>query len=67
MLQLHQLPENDLYVSTSEPPEWCEIEEQRRTWWVIYLVDRLTSATTGWPVLINEADVRGYPFRKVCC
>lgn len=59
MLQLHRLPENDSYISASAPLDWCEIEEQRRTWWVIYLVDRLTSATTGWPALINDQDVSG--------
>lgn len=40
------------------PKEWSELEERRRTWWAIFCSDRLVSATTGWPTLIDENDVR---------
>lgn len=37
--------------------EWSDLEEQHRTWWAIFCSDRLVSATTGWPILIDEHDV----------
>lgn len=40
------------------PKEWSELQERRRTWWAIFCSDRLVSATTGWPTLIDENDVR---------
>ncbi|KAI0163069.1 fungal-specific transcription factor domain-containing protein [Pestalotiopsis sp. NC0098] len=55
--QLHKLPGNDHYLQESMPPEWWEIEEQRRTWWALFNTDRLLSATTGWPSLIDMNDV----------
>lgn len=73
MCQLHKLPGNDHYPQESMPPEWWQIEEQRRTWWALFNTDRLLSATTGWPSLIDMNDV-GAPsfpsfrasFRKCC-
>ncbi|KAH7313503.1 hypothetical protein B0I35DRAFT_435338 [Stachybotrys elegans] len=40
---------------TALPParDWCELEERRRTFWVVFNADRSTSATTEWPLLID--------------
>ncbi|KAF4339430.1 Zn(II)2Cys6 transcriptional activator [Fusarium beomiforme] len=38
--------------------DWIGIEEQRRTWWTIFCYDRFTCATTGWPALIHEHNIR---------
>lgn len=40
------------------PSDWVELEERRRTWWVIFCSDRFVSATTKWPALIHVQDVR---------
>lgn len=40
------------------PNDWVELEERRRTWWVIFCCDRFVSATTKWPALIQVQDVR---------
>lgn len=34
-----------------------DLEERRRTWWVIYICDRFTCATTGWLAQIDDRDV----------
>ncbi|KAH8646722.1 fungal-specific transcription factor domain-containing protein [Xylariales sp. PMI_506] len=59
MLQLHQLDKEDGKPTQNSATcqSWFEIEERRRIWWALYLSDRVTSATTGWPALINEQDV----------
>lgn len=63
MLKLHQLdvkdPEPVLVHSGLPPPRsWIEVEERRRTWWVVFLADRYLSSTTGWPSLVDERHVR---------
>ncbi|KAI5922443.1 fungal-specific transcription factor domain-containing protein [Camillea tinctor] len=56
MLNLHRLDSDPTKLHTS-PEGWSVIEEQRRTWWVIFCSDRLLSATTGWPLLISVKDI----------
>ena len=60
MLNLHRIDQSDqIFPSTLAPPkDWSELEERRRTWWVIFCSDRFVSGTTGWPALINSQDVR---------
>ncbi|KAK0610597.1 hypothetical protein B0T17DRAFT_500407 [Bombardia bombarda] len=55
MLHLHRIGENDCNLPLAQG--WSEVEERRRTWWVIFCSDRFVSGTTGWPVIINERDI----------
>ncbi|PTB36157.1 hypothetical protein M441DRAFT_151489 [Trichoderma asperellum CBS 433.97] len=59
MLRLHQLDAVDgqLPPGVSETKNWPELEEARRTWWVIFCSDRFVSGSTGWPALINDDDI----------
>ncbi|KAH6700573.1 hypothetical protein BKA61DRAFT_620792 [Leptodontidium sp. MPI-SDFR-AT-0119] len=62
MLELHRIDQNDQSDQTlssilAPPKEWSELEERRRTWWVIFCSDRFVSGTTGWPALINARDI----------
>ena len=59
MLDLHRLDQEPRLLPLALPParDWSEMEERRRTWWVIFCSDRFVSATTGWPALILENDV----------
>ncbi|KAL9487805.1 hypothetical protein ACSS6W_000082 [Trichoderma asperelloides] len=59
MLRLHQLDAVDgqLPPGVSETKNWSELEEARRTWWVIFCSDRFVSGSTGWPALINDDDI----------
>ena len=43
---------------TADTTDTIESEERRRTWWVIFICDRFICATTGWPVQIDEKNVR---------
>ncbi|UKZ61309.1 uncharacterized protein TrAtP1_002575 [Trichoderma atroviride] len=51
MLRLHQLDTGD-----GEPKNRPELEEARRTWWVIFCSDRFVLGSTGWPAMINDDD-----------
>ncbi|KAK0704044.1 hypothetical protein B0T26DRAFT_658509 [Lasiosphaeria miniovina] len=61
MLNLHRIDNKGQPTRQTIMPakDWSELEERRRTWWVLFCADRLASGVTGWPVLINERDVGG--------
>ncbi|CAH0034356.1 unnamed protein product [Clonostachys rhizophaga] len=53
LLQLHRLDRK----SNPSRLDTIEVEEQCRTWWVIFISDRLMCATTGLPTMIYNRDV----------
>ncbi|CZS93123.1 uncharacterized protein RAG0_03541 [Rhynchosporium agropyri] len=60
MLGLHQL---DATGSAAKqvllpPRDWTELEERRRTFWFVFYGDRWSSSGTGWPMSINESEIR---------
>ena len=46
-------------VNPSMPPprDWVEMEERRRTFWAVFYLDRGTSSSATWPVLIDVSKV----------
>ncbi|KAF5679684.1 hypothetical protein FCIRC_6063 [Fusarium circinatum] len=59
MLGLHR---SDSQKQPTDPPlpppkDLFEVEERRRTWWVIFCSDRFVSGITGWPALVNDKDI----------
>jgi hypothetical protein len=42
------------------PSDVCEREERRRTFWMVYCMDRYSGVGTGWPWIIDERDVSAY-------
>ena len=38
--------------------DWCELEERRRVFWNVFLMDRFCSAATGCNLSITSADVK---------
>lgn len=71
MMQLHRLDGAGLDVKQCLPPpkDWTEREERRRTFWMAFCVDRYASIGTGWPMVIDERDVRlhlGFISTKIC-
>lgn len=66
MMGLHRQDGVGLDVKQCLPPprDWTEREERRRAFWMTFCVDRYASIGTGWPVLIDEKDVR-LPFFTV--
>jgi hypothetical protein len=43
--------------------EWTEVEERRRVFWNVFLLDRLCSVTTGWNTSLTSDDV----YRRLPC
>lgn len=50
--------QDDIPPSLGPATSWVEIEERRRTFWGAFVIDSHASISTGWPSLINSADVR---------
>ena len=42
----------------SPPRDWTDREERRRTFWMAFCCDRYASIGTGWPMVVDESDVR---------
>ena len=62
MMGLNRVDGAGLDVKQSLPPakDWTELEERRRTFWMAYCVDRYASCGTGWPMSLDERDVRPF-------
>jgi hypothetical protein len=60
MMGLHRLDGVGLEVKQCLPipKDWIEREERRRTFWMAFCLDRYASIGTGWPMIIEEKDVR---------
>lgn len=60
MTGLHRQDGLGLDVKQCIPPakDWVEREERRRTFWMAFCCDRYASIGTGWPVMVDERDVR---------
>ncbi len=60
MMGLNRVDGDAVDVKQALPPprDLTEIEERRRTFWMAYCVDRYASIGTGWPMAIDERDVR---------
>ena len=56
---LHKLDGVGLTTTqVSSPPEdWVEMEERRRTFWLIFTHDKYLCIGSGWPPAIDEGDV----------
>ncbi len=60
MMGLHRQDGVGLDVKQTLPPprDWTDREERRRTFWMAYCQDRYASIGTGWPMVMEEQDVR---------
>lgn len=60
MMGLHRQDGAGLDVKQTLPPprDWTDQEERRRTFWMAFCQDRYASVGTGWPMVIDENDVR---------
>lgn len=59
MLGLHRLDGLGVEVKQTLPKEADvgEIEERRRTFWMVFFMDRVGGVGTGWPMIVDERDV----------
>jgi hypothetical protein len=60
MLGLHRVDGGSTECKETLPPpkDWIEKEERRRTFWMTFWEDRCASIGTGWPMSVEEQDVR---------
>ncbi len=60
MMGMHRLDSLGLDVkqTLSPPRDWVEREERRRTFWMAFCLDTYATVGTGWPMTIDEKDVR---------
>lgn len=60
MMGLHHLdsPPDESSPTLAPPRDWAELEERRRVFWGIFCIDSHCSISTGWPHLIDMAEVR---------
>lgn len=47
----------DTSPTLAPPKDWAELEERRRTFWGVFCIDSHGSISTGWPHLIDVAEV----------
>lgn len=58
ILGLHRLDSKNVAGLTLPPPaDLAEDQERRRTFWVMFCTDRITSSTGGWPTMIDARSV----------
>ncbi|KAI0542333.1 hypothetical protein GGR58DRAFT_497319 [Xylaria digitata] len=59
MMGLHHLdsPPDESSPTILPPRDWAELEERRRVFWGIFCIDSHCSISTGWPHLIDMAQV----------
>ena len=76
MLGLHRIHESESgdfgpsITQTLPPPiDWTEREERCRTFWLAFCCERYASVGTGWPISIDERDVRptSHPSIQLFC
>lgn len=60
MMNLHRLDGEGLVVreTLASPMTWLELEERRRVFWGVFVMERYQSIASGWPTIIDERDVR---------
>ncbi|KAF9694220.1 hypothetical protein EKO04_008010 [Ascochyta lentis] len=52
-----QRPFSRPYAPLRSTGDWTEVEERRRVFWNVFLLDRLCSVTTGWNTSLTSDDV----------
>jgi hypothetical protein len=60
MMGLHRVDGHHTDAKQCIPPpkDWIEKEERRRLFWITFAGDRYASIGTGWPMVIDEADIQ---------
>ena len=58
-----QRPFSQPYAPLHYTADWTEVEERRRVFWNVFLLDRLCSVTTGWNTSLTSDDV----YRRLPC
>lgn len=54
LMRLYELDSPNEIASQLMEPEWVEVEEKRRTFWMAYTLDRFANIRKGWPITLTE-------------
>ncbi|QKX55293.1 uncharacterized protein TRUGW13939_02385 [Talaromyces rugulosus] len=54
LMRLYELDSPSEIASQIMEPEWVEVEEKRRTFWMAYTLDRFANIRKGWPITLTE-------------
>ncbi|KAJ5372768.1 hypothetical protein N7517_004774 [Penicillium concentricum] len=55
LAKLHEIDRlNDVTVNMAHPEAWAEAEENRRTYWLAYCLDRFLNISDDWPLSLHE-------------
>lgn len=59
MMGLHRLDDatGEVAPTLAPPTSWADLEERRRVFWGAFCIDAHASISTGWPTLMDPADV----------
>jgi hypothetical protein len=58
LMQLHRLDDPRIKIKIQPPQDSSDVEERRRVFWLAYCLDKYASMATGWPMMLEERDVR---------
>lgn len=54
LMRLYELDSPTEIANQLMEPEWVEVEEKRRTFWMAYTLDRFANIRKGWPITLTE-------------
>ncbi|EED13248.1 conserved hypothetical protein [Talaromyces stipitatus ATCC 10500] len=54
MMRLYEIDSPGELANQLMEPDWVEVEEKRRTFWMAYTLDRFANIRKGWPITLTE-------------
>ncbi|KAH8692012.1 fungal-specific transcription factor domain-containing protein [Talaromyces proteolyticus] len=54
LMRLYELDSPNEIATQLIEPDWVEVEEKRRTFWMAYTLDRFANIRKGWPITLTE-------------
>lgn len=54
LMRLYELDSPSEIATQLMEPDWVEVEEKRRTFWMAYTIDRFANIRKGWPITLTE-------------
>jgi Fungal specific transcription factor domain len=65
LMRLYELDSPNEIANQIIEPDWVELEEKRRTFWMAYTLDRFANIRKGWPITLTEQVLTRLPMPEV--
>ncbi|OKL58352.1 hypothetical protein UA08_06013 [Talaromyces atroroseus] len=65
LMRLYELDSPNEIANQIIEPDWVELEEKRRTFWMAYTLDRFANIRRGWPITLTEQVLTRLPMPEV--